>query len=124
MGGCLWGGPTVLLIQLPRAGLAGQCLPCLAALPHAHHRLPAPHPPCTQVRLTRLADGDILAVTLSHTITDGMRWPALLAHLASRYRQAARELNGLAVEVAADGLLVPSDRTAFSSAKLLETLPK
>lgn len=42
-----------------------------------------------KVRLTRLADGDILGITLSHCLTDGMRWPGFLTHFAARYRSDA-----------------------------------
>lgn len=46
--------------------------------------------PLMKVRLTRLADGDILGITLSHCLTDGMRWPGFLKHFAARYRSDAR----------------------------------
>jgi len=42
-----------------------------------------------KVQLTQLSDGSILALTASHTITDGMHWPALMTHIAARYRQVA-----------------------------------
>ena len=46
--------------------------------------------PLLRVRLTRLADGGcILALTLAHIVADGIHWPALLQHIAARYRQAA-----------------------------------
>lgn len=43
--------------------------------------------PLCKIQLTQLTDGCILGVTLSHTITDGMHWPALMTHIAARYRQ-------------------------------------
>ena len=43
--------------------------------------------PLCKVQLTQLSDGCILGITLSHTITDGMHWPALMTHIAARYRQ-------------------------------------
>jgi hypothetical protein len=52
-------------------------------------KLLAGQEPLMKVRLTRLADGDVLGITLSHVVTDGMHWPALHAHVAARYRQAA-----------------------------------
>eukprot|EP00887_Chlorella_sp_A99_P004431 scaffold30.g4431.t1 len=88
--------------------------------------------PLLKVRLTRLANGDVLAFTLSHVLADGMRLPALLAHLAARYRQAAAEAGGgggggpppFAAAVAEPGLLMHSDRSsALSAARLLEALP-
>jgi hypothetical protein len=39
-----------------------------------------------KVQLTRLMDGDILAITVTHMVTDGMHWPALMKHIAARYR--------------------------------------
>lgn len=45
--------------------------------------------PLCKVQLTKVEDGSILAITLSHTITDGMHWPALMVHIAARYRQVA-----------------------------------
>jgi hypothetical protein len=64
-----------------------------------------------RVQLTRLADGDILALSLSHVVVDGMRWPALAAHVAARYRQAA--CPGSPLDAAA--LLQPCDRRLMSS---------
>lgn len=61
------------------------------------------------VKLTRAADGDILAICVCHAILDGMRWPGLAAHLAARYRQAA---GGPAAEAAE--LLRPIDRRVLS----------
>jgi hypothetical protein len=43
--------------------------------------------PLCKIQLTQLTDGCILGITLSHTITDGMHWPALMTHIAARYRQ-------------------------------------
>ena len=40
-----------------------------------------------KVQLTQLADGCILGITLSHTLTDGMHWSALMRHIAARYRE-------------------------------------
>lgn len=45
--------------------------------------------PLCKVQLTQLEDGCILGITLSHTLTDGMHWPALMTHIAARYRQVA-----------------------------------
>ena len=45
--------------------------------------------PVCKVRLTHLQDGDILAVTMSHMLTDGMHWPAFMTHLAARYKELA-----------------------------------
>jgi hypothetical protein len=47
------------------------------------------HEPLCKIQLTQLTDGCILGITLSHTITDGMHWPALMTHIAARYRQVA-----------------------------------
>jgi hypothetical protein len=43
--------------------------------------------PLCKVQLTRMADGCVLGISLSHVITDGMHWPALMGHIAARYRQ-------------------------------------
>ncbi|KAI3430263.1 hypothetical protein D9Q98_004859 [Chlorella vulgaris] len=69
--------------------------------------------PLMKVRLTRVADGAILSVTLCHVITDGVRWPALMAHLAARYRQSA---TGKLPDP--QHLLKPSDRTLLSSSHM------
>jgi len=45
--------------------------------------------PLCKIQLTQLIDGCILGITLSHTLTDGMHWPALMTHIAARYRQVA-----------------------------------
>jgi len=42
--------------------------------------------PLCKVQLTLLVDGCVLGITLSHTITDAIRWPNLVRHLAARYR--------------------------------------
>jgi hypothetical protein len=42
-----------------------------------------------RVRLTRLRDGDVVAISLAHSTLDGPRLPALARHLAARYRQLA-----------------------------------
>ncbi|PRW20453.1 concanavalin A-like lectin glucanase [Chlorella sorokiniana] len=75
--------------------------------------------PLMKVRLTKLADGDILAITLSHIITDGMRWPALAAHLAARYRQAvAQRQLGIALPDNAAELVQPCSRRLLSAAHM------
>ena len=61
------------------------------------------------VKLTRLADGDVLGICVCHALLDGMRWPGLAAHLAARYRQAA---GGPPAE--AGELLRPCDRRVLS----------
>ncbi len=43
--------------------------------------------PLCKIQLTQLEDGCILGIILSHIITDGMHWPALMTHIAARYRQ-------------------------------------
>lgn len=43
--------------------------------------------PLCKVQLTQVADGCVLAITLSHIITDGMHWPLFMMHVAARYRQ-------------------------------------
>ena len=45
--------------------------------------------PLCKVQLTHLADGDVLAVSMSHTLTDGMHWPHFMTHLAARYKELA-----------------------------------
>ena len=59
--------------------------------------------PLCKVQLTQLADGAVLAITVSHTITDGMHWPQLVGHIAARYRQVATGAPAPAQE------LIPSD---------------
>ncbi|PSC71001.1 Histone acetyltransferase GCN5 [Micractinium conductrix] len=66
--------------------------------------------PLLKVRLTKLSDGDILGVTYCHALFCGHRWPAFMAHLAERYREA---LGGSPADPAA--LLRPNDRTLFSA---------
>lgn len=61
------------------------------------------------VRLTQLADGDVLGITFAHALFDGTRWPAFAAHLAHRYAKAA---GGSATDAAA--LLCPCDRRLLS----------
>jgi len=46
--------------------------------------------PLLKLRLTRLADGAVIGVSLAHVVADGTRFPDLAAHLAARYRQIAR----------------------------------
>ena len=70
-----------------------------------------------RVRVTLVADGTILAVTLCHIITDGVRWPALMAHLAARYREAAH-----GVMPKAGQLLAPTDRRLLSSEHMAKQL--
>lgn len=45
--------------------------------------------PLLRVRLTRLADGDVVAVTIAHAVADGPRLSAIGRHLGARYREAA-----------------------------------
>lgn len=45
--------------------------------------------PMCKVQLTHLADGDVLAVSMSHMLTDGMHWPQFMTHLAARYKEVA-----------------------------------
>ena len=75
--------------------------------------------PLCQVRLTRLKDGSILGITLSHIITDGMHWPALLSHIAARYRQAA----GGAAARAEELLSSDAGKDVLSVAGLRKLLP-
>ncbi|GAB4813746.1 hypothetical protein N2152v2_000792 [Parachlorella kessleri] len=70
--------------------------------------------PLMKVRVARLADGDVLGITLSHY---GMRWPRFLAHFAARYRQAAT-----GIEPAPELLLRSVDRSGLSSAGLATEL--
>lgn len=62
-----------------------------------------------RIRLTRCADGDILACTFAHCLADGTRWPLLAAHLAARYREKA---GGSPADPSE--LLRPTDRTLLS----------
>lgn len=64
-----------------------------------------------KVRLTRLADGDILALSLAHVICDGMHFPQLSTHLAARYRQCAPSSGTLPDP---SELVRPTDRTLLS----------
>jgi hypothetical protein len=73
-------------------------------------RVMAGKEPLMKVQLTRLTDGDVLGITLSHIICDGVRWPALAAHLAARYREAA---TGLPPDAAQ--LLAPADRCLMAA---------
>ena len=43
--------------------------------------------PLCKVQLTHLKDGDILGVSMSHMMTDGVHWPYFMTHLAARYRE-------------------------------------
>ena len=45
--------------------------------------------PLCKVQLTTFMDGCVLGITLSHILTDGVHWPALMVHVAARYRQAS-----------------------------------
>ena len=45
--------------------------------------------PMCKVQLTHFADGDVLAVSMSHVLTDGMHWPQFMTHLAARYKELA-----------------------------------
>ena len=65
--------------------------------------------PLLRVRLTRLADGDILALTLAHAVADGPCMTALASHLGARYRQVVS-----GEEPAAADLVYPCDRRGFS----------
>lgn len=40
-----------------------------------------------KVQLTHLKDGDVLGVSMSHMMTDGVHWPYFMTHLAARYRE-------------------------------------
>ncbi len=70
-----------------------------------------------KVQLSQLADGDILGITLSHVICDGVRWPALAAHLAARYRE---HVGGTPADPA--HMLKPVDRRRMSSVAMAEQL--
>lgn len=76
-------------------------------------RILAGSDPLMRVQVTRLSDGDILAISISHVITDGVRWPALAAHLAARYREHAS-----GVPADPSHLLQPTDRRLMSSADM------
>ncbi|KAL4857541.1 hypothetical protein ACK3TF_002400 [Chlorella vulgaris] len=76
-------------------------------------RILAGSDPLMRVQVTRLSDGDILAISISHVITDGCRWPALTAHLAARYREHAS-----GVPADPSHLLQPTDRRLMSSADM------
>ena len=44
--------------------------------------------PVCRIQVSRLADGDVLGISMSHMITDGIHWPLLMRHVAARYREA------------------------------------
>jgi hypothetical protein len=48
------------------------------------------HSPVCKIQLTHLKDGDILGISMSHMMTDGIHWPMFMKHFASRYRELAR----------------------------------
>jgi hypothetical protein len=48
------------------------------------------HSPVCKIQLTHLKDGDILGISMSHMMTDGIHWPMFMKHVASRYRELAR----------------------------------
>ena len=50
-------------------------------------------------QLTRLSDGCVLGVALSHVVTDGMHWPMFMRHLAARYRQVTSGCDASAEEL-------------------------
>jgi hypothetical protein len=74
--------------------------------------------PLAKAKLSRLADGDVLGLTLSHVVTDGAHWPALLRHLAARYREAA----GGAPPAPGELLAPDCGKAGLSSAALREPL--
>jgi hypothetical protein len=45
--------------------------------------------PLCKIQLTHLRDGDILSISMSHMMTDGMHWPMFVTHLAARYKEIA-----------------------------------
>eukprot|EP00890_Picochlorum_soloecismus_P001049 jgi/Picsp_1/1945/NSC_05411-R1_hypothetical protein CHLNCDRAFT_54474 [Chlorella variabilis] len=71
-----------------------------------------------KVQLTKLRDGDVLAITVTHTVTDGMHWPALMKHIAARYRSVVTGSPCNPEElIAANG-----DKSALSLSRLKENL--
>ena len=48
------------------------------------------HSPVCKIQLTHLKDGDVLGISMSHMMTDGIHWPMFMKHFASRYRELAR----------------------------------
>jgi hypothetical protein len=63
--------------------------------------------PLCKVQLTLLVDGCVLGITLSHTITDGMHWPALMRHIAARYRQVSGGKEASAEELVSQRITRP-----------------
>lgn len=80
-------------------------------------------PTATQVKLCKLADGDVLGIAYSHALFDGTRWPAFARHLAARYQQACGG-GGAAGSALEGALLKPCDRGLLTWACMATVLLK
>ena len=70
-----------------------------------------------KVRLTLLADGCTLGITLAHVLFDGTRWPQFAEHLAQHYVAAA---GGPPADP--ERLLHPCDRRQLSAEHMARQL--
>ncbi|EFN51956.1 hypothetical protein CHLNCDRAFT_139630 [Chlorella variabilis] len=100
----------------PRITLAAPAIPFYIP-PMDGRRVMAGKEPLMKVQLSQLADGDVLGITLSHLVCDGVRWPLLAAHLAARYRE---RVGGPPADPA--HLLRPVDRCLMSSGAMAAQL--
>ena len=91
---------------------------CCAALP----RLLRGAEPLLKVRLTPLADGCVVGITLAHAVADGLRVPLLLDALAEHYRRAAAGDEGAGGATALRAAVEATDRSYLTSANLADKL--